>query len=225
MANRNYPNGGKLYMRHVKPVEITCNFIVDSTNGNGFGIRSLKGPGLANVFMHTSASPAGGNPNPAAGYIMVQLQDNYFATITGGNTLGSPLSGTPLTSVTAGNAYTIVSVGTTTQANWAAIGLPAGMVPNVGSTFIATTSASITGTGAVEVPLSTGSGITNIEILGDPNQTIATTNPPQPGFGATVILACMKNGVLTAPANNTVISLSFVENESSVSAGHPTPGN
>lgn len=223
MANRNYPNGGRLYMRHVKPAEITCNFIVDSTNGNGFGIRSLKGPGLANVFMHTTATPAGGNPNPAPGYIMVQLQDNYFASLSGGYTLGSPISGTPLTSVTAGNPYTIVSVGTTTQAQWQALGLPQGMVPNVGSTFIATTTGSITGTGAVEAPSNTG--LTNIEIVGDPNQTIATTNPPQPGFGATIILQCMKNGTVTQPNNNSVISLSFVLNESSVSAGSPTPGN
>jgi hypothetical protein len=212
-------------MRHVKPANITCSFIVDSTNGNGFGIRSLKGPGLANVFMHTTATPAGGNPNPASGLIMVQLQDNYFASITGGNTLGSPVSGTPLTSVTSGNAYTIVSVGTTTQAQWQALGLPTGMVPNVGSTFIATTTGAIPGTGSVEAPLATGTGITNIEIIGDPNQTIATTNPPQPGFGATIIMQCMKNGVLTAPANGTVISLSFLMNESSVSAGSPTPGN
>src|SRR5580698_1169620 len=51
--------------------QIDCNFIVDSSNGNGLGIRSLKGSGCASVYMHTSATPAAGNPNPASGYILV----------------------------------------------------------------------------------------------------------------------------------------------------------
>ena len=128
----------------------------------------------------------------------------------------------PLTSVTAGNPYTIVSVGTATAAQFQAIGLPAGMTPVVGSTFIATASTTVPGGGAVEAPLSTGSGITNIEIVGDPNATISANGTP--GFGSTVILQCMKNGVLTQPANGTVIGLTLTLNESSVSAGTPTPG-
>src|SRR5665213_3357227 len=47
---------------------LDCSFIVDSTNANGLGIRSLKGSGrVAQVFMHTTATPATGNPNPVAG--------------------------------------------------------------------------------------------------------------------------------------------------------------
>jgi Ice-binding-like len=69
MANRNYASGGKIYSMHVKPVLVDCNFVVDSTNGNGLGIRSLKGPLVANVFMHTTATPGRSNgvlnPNPA----------------------------------------------------------------------------------------------------------------------------------------------------------------
>lgn len=228
VSNRNFPNGGKQYSYHVKPVSITCNFIVDAANGNGTGIRSLKGPGMANVFMHTSATPLSGNPNPAAGYIMVQLADNYNRAIFGAFALNSPVSGTPLTSVTAGLAYTIVSLGTTTAAQWAAVGvLPSMMtaannsLPQVGLSFIATASQAIGGTGAVEVP--SNSGITNVETVGDPNSTIAPGGTP--GLGAVIILQCLKNDVLTAPADNTVISLEFIMNDSSVSGGSPTPGN
>lgn len=52
-------NRGHFYCPHVKPVMIDCNFIVDSTNGNGFGVRSLKGQGVDRVYMNSSASFAG----------------------------------------------------------------------------------------------------------------------------------------------------------------------
>lgn len=44
---------------HKKPALIDCNFVVDSTNGNGFGARSLKGAGVSKVYMHTTASFSG----------------------------------------------------------------------------------------------------------------------------------------------------------------------
>lgn len=49
-------SGGRLYSFGNTPVLIDCNFIVDSTNGNGLGIRSLKGQGVANVYMNTTNS-------------------------------------------------------------------------------------------------------------------------------------------------------------------------
>jgi hypothetical protein len=52
-------NGGRFYSFAHQPVLIDSNFIVDSTNGNGLGIRSLKGQGIQNVFMNTSASFSG----------------------------------------------------------------------------------------------------------------------------------------------------------------------
>jgi len=92
-----------MYTGHVMPVLLDCNFVVDSTNGNGLGIRSLKGPYIQNVFMHTSATPGLGNsnpstpgisvtnPNPASGTIVIQFQDNYSRLYTGGNAIVSPL--------------------------------------------------------------------------------------------------------------------------------------
>lgn len=57
MANRRY---NQFYNTlHKYPVQLDCNFIVDSTNGNGLGIRSLKGAGIEDVFMHTTASFTG----------------------------------------------------------------------------------------------------------------------------------------------------------------------
>jgi hypothetical protein len=115
-------NGGRMYSFGAQPVLIDCNFVVDNTNGNGLGIRSLKGQGVENVFMHTTASPGKGpnglvNPNPAAGYALIQLQANYnrFLGCYGGAispTTGSNLAITSsAAALTVGQPYIITSPG------------------------------------------------------------------------------------------------------------------
>ena len=54
------------WTKHTFPVLLDCNFIVDPANGNGLGIRTLKGPGVKNVFMHTTASFTGTTVNTSA---------------------------------------------------------------------------------------------------------------------------------------------------------------
>lgn len=213
----NAPNN-KLYQYEVATWLLSCNFVVDSTNGNGLGIRSLKGSGIANIFMHTSATPGVGNyaqtnPNPASGLILVQFTNNYSRYLSGFSGQVSPVSGTPLTATTAGNAQTIVSLGTATLAQWQAVGFPVGMTPAVGATFIATTSATIGGSAAVEVPSS--SGIDHIEVVGDPNQTLNNSNIYQ-NCGGQMVLQCLLDTTLTAPANGTVVGLNFYMNQSGV---------
>lgn len=231
MANRNYPNAGKVYQFHVKPVLVTCNFVVDSTNGNGLGIRSLKGSGVANVFMHTSAPLAGsGNPNPASGLIQVILADNYNKYLHGTSGFVSPLSGSNLavnvTALTIGQAYTVTVLGTTTAAQWITLGIAASIANSstgvqVGTSFIALATGS-GGTGQVQ--LASGSGIVSIEVVGDPNMSIAPVGTP--GNGAQFILQCLgaTNSSTTtlipkAPADGTVIALTFAMNDSAVPAG------
>lgn len=229
MANRNFASGGKLYSPHTMPVLIDCNFVVDSTNGNGLGIRSLKGPMVQNVFMHTSASPGLGNsnpstpnvsvlnPNPASGTIVIQLQDNYNRSFSGFNAIVSPVSGSPLTSTTANVANIIVSLGTATLAQWQAKGLPLGITPAVGVSFIPSASGLIGGSAAVEIAAAAGSGVASIETLGDPNLSIAPNPTASQGFGAQLILQCRDYaGALVAPANGSVISIAMYLSNSSV---------
>jgi hypothetical protein len=217
MANRNFASGGKIYSMHVSPVLLDCNFIVDSTNGNGLGIRSLKGPTIANVYMHTYATPAAGNPNPASGTIIVQFADNYNRSLSGFNSLVSPLSGSPLTSVTAGTPVVIVSLGTATQAQWQAVGLPIGITPAVGVPFVPTASGAIGGSAAVEIAASAGTSIMSIETLGDPNTVIAPNPSVGQGYGAYLILQCRNvSSAIAAPADGSVISLAFYLSNSSV---------
>lgn len=172
--------------------------------------------------MHTSSTPGTGNngqlnPNPPAGYIYVQTTDNYnrLFSVTAGWV--SPLSGTPLTSVSANTVYVIVTVGTGTQAQWQAIGLPAGVAPAIGATFVASQSTTVPGSGAVEVISSTGAGIDHLEGVGDANQTLAPMPVgPSPNVGGWIMLSSWFEGAVTAPANNTVMGLKLYLSYSSV---------
>jgi len=217
------------------PVLLDCNFVVDSTNGNGLGIRSLKGPYVQNVFMHTSASPGAGNPNPqslntpvinpnpASGTIIVQFQDNYSRIYTGGNSIVSPLSGTPLqidnSSLTAGVAYVITTLGNATAAQWHSIGLPLGVAPAIGAAFIASSVGAGPGTSTSRVmaTAAAGSAVMSIETVGDSNQALAPAPGAGQGFGAQLILQARNvSGAIAAPVNGSVISLSFLLSNSSV---------
>lgn len=166
---------------HQKPVLLDCNFTVTPTNGAG--VTNLVGPGIQNVWMHTSTTPTTGNPNPAAGYAVIKLQDTYNKFYLAGYSFQSPLSGAEISIsgssvLTVGVPYVITTVGTSTAANWQAVGLPAGITPAVGVCFIATATGSATGTGKVKINATAGAGVSTMDILGDPNTTIlsSTTN-------------------------------------------------
>lgn len=225
MANRNFPNGGKIYSMHTMPVIVTCDFIVDATNGNGLGIRSLKGSAVQAVYMHTSSTPAVGNPNPANGTILVQLKDNYNRANCGNYSITSPLSGTPIvptgTNLTVGVAYTITALGAMTAADWIVLGVPRGVTAAVGVSFIAIAQGAASGgTSAVQITATTGSGVAQIELVGDSNLSIAPNPTANQGFGAQFIMQCRDYaGALAAPAAGSVISLEFFLNNSGVSTG------
>lgn len=269
MANRRFTQF--FYTLHNKPVLLDCNFIVDVANGNGYGVRSLKGPGIQAVYMHSTAAftgtshtstlidgisggtaslavgmpvqgsgiPAGtkilsiidsgsltlsaatttsttgsityqavGSPNPGLGRAVIVLSDNYNRYYGGFSGFVSQLSGSSLTSgLTAGNPYVIVSVGSSTVAQWNAAGLPVGITPAVGAAFIATAT-SIAGGGAVQAPLN--SGVSSVEVVGDPNQTIisSTANVAGLSSGAYIVVHFLSSKTIALTGNthtNTVI--------------------
>lgn len=218
MANRNFPNGKSIYIPHVKPCLIDCNFVVDSANGNGFGVRSLKGSYIYRLYMHTSSTPAAGSPNPAAGYIVAVMSDNYNAYLGGFSGQVAALSGSNITSgLSVGAAYVITSLGATTSAQFVTAGVPASITPAVGVSFIAAAT-SIAGGATVQATATAGSGIDHIEVVGDPNLMNSNLGSASPG-GKTIIMACYHNGVLTAPTDGSVLSLAFYMNDSSTPVG------
>lgn len=219
MANRNFPNKGNLYSSHAKPVTIDCSFIVDSTNGNGLGLRSLKSAGMIkSVYMNTSATPAAGNPNPAAGIIQVRFADNYRRYVSGTSGFVGPTATSSTSTVT--NVINVISVlGTATTAQWVAVGLPIGVTPAVGAAFIATSSAVIGGSAQTILASATGAGIDHIEVVGDPNLTISPNPASANGIGGYIYLRCYEGTTLTAPNAGTVVGLTFTFDDSSVLPG------
>ena len=216
----NGQNGGHFYSNITQPVKIDFNFIVDSTNGNGLGIRSLKSNGYVNnVFMHTTVTPGVNNgitnPNPKVGVAMIQFKGNYNRLISGYSGVVSPTTGSPGASITAGNPYIIASLGNTTLAQWQTAGFPKGFTPAVGASFIATTTGSVAGTGTVIAP--GVSQVCNAQIIGDPNQTISNAMISPYGGAYHLIQFIDYTGAVITPTDGLVISLSTELAVSSVS--------
>jgi hypothetical protein len=210
------------YTPHNRATLLDCNFVVASTDAGGLGVTGLnQGGRIATVFMHTTASvgtaPNGQvNPNPAAGLIQVTLQDNYNKFLNLESSYYSPVTGAAINvsgvgALTVGVVYVITSLGSTTAAQWYALGIPANLVPAVGMSFIA---AATTGAGSGQVKAVAAAGIDHIELVGNP--AIMNSAYPQAGTGNGMViqLACYKNGVLTAPADGTQINLAFYLNNS-----------
>jgi len=235
MANRNFASGGKIYSMHVKPVLIDCNFIVDSADADGLGITSLKGPMVQNVFMNTSATPGEGNrnpstpniavtnPDPAAGTIIIQLQDRFSRSFSGFNAVASPNSGAALkvdnSVLAAGVPYIITTLGNFTAAQWAALGIAPGITPAVGLSFISSSvgAGANTSTSRVMTAATAGSNIATIETVGNSNLSLNPSPTATQGFGAQIILQCRDyTGAIVAPATGTLISVVMYLSDSSI---------
>lgn len=229
MANRNFTSQ-KLFSFHAMLVQLDCIFAVAAADAGGLGITGLKGGGVQNVFMHTSQTPGKNagftNPNPAAGLIQVQLQDSYYYLYDFSYSIHSPVTGSALNvhtaaTLTIGHAYQIVTVGTTTTAEWVTIGLPVGVTPAVGASFVAkaaTTGGSHTGTvKAIGV-----SGITAVELVGAPNLELNPANQNVNGGGIVLLQtlaptdASTTTLIPTAIPDTSVVRLRFSLSNSSV---------
>lgn len=232
MANRNWSNGGKHYMMETAPVTISCKFAVDSTNANGLGISGLKGPGIANVYMTTSATKAVGSPGgttgPAAGTIVVQLQDNYASLLSASMLCTSP-NGTPIkvdnSAMTIGVAYVITTLGNTTLAQWQTLGVPPGVTPAVGVAFIASligvAGEANTSTSRVAPSAANGSEVLAIELIGTTTLALSPNPTANQGYGGQIILQCRNDSAadhsaIVTPANLSVIHLKFLLSNSSI---------
>lgn len=223
MANRNFASAGKIYSQHVMPVLVDCHFTVAATDTAGLGITTLRGPLVQAVYMHTSATPATGNPNPASGTIVLQLQDNYSRLFSFTAHIVSPSSGSDVkidnSAMTAGVAYTITTLGNATAAKWAAIGVPPGIVPAVGVSFIALTNggAGNTLTSRVQATAATGSGVASIEMVPQASADVSPDPTVNQGFGAQFIMQCRDYaGAIVAPADGSVIRLMMYLSNSSI---------
>lgn len=219
MANRNWASGGKIYSMHVSPVMIDCNFIVDDTQPAG--ISNLKGPAVEQVLMHSDAATP--SMTLQDGTILVRLSDNYngvFNAVQGSIVLAATGSDVKIdnSAMTAGVPYRISVVGDASLAKWQAIGLPAGVTPAVGVSFIAASNGGSGNvlTSRVQAAITT-STVAAIQLAADPNLTSAPAPSANLAYGAYMILQCRDfAGALVAPANGTKIALQFYMSNSSI---------
>lgn len=177
---------------------LRAKFTVKSDDTDGKGITGLAAQGISAVYMHTSATPDAANPNPIAGYILVKFDKAFSSFQSLQATAIPPQSGSSLLVASAGlsvgTVYVITVLGTTSAAQWLALGVPAGVTAALGIAFVALAT-SATGTGAVQVPKTGGTAIVSINPVGDPSTAQLADES-----AAWMLLACYKpGGTVAAP--------------------------
>ena len=226
-------NGKSIYSNIVKPMEVNLQFTVAAADTGGLGITGLKSNGyVQNVFMHTSQTPGINNgytnPNPAAGQVMIQLKQNFNVFLKSEYNLIAP-AGTPVkidnSAMTAGVVYTITTLGNATAAKWLAIGVPPGVTPAVGVSFVALSNGGTGNTLTSRVAPSGVSGNVSFEMIGNPNANITSniaTNGGQFLFGQflypTLSTGAWIDPMIPAnPADGSIVCMKLYFDGSSVS--------
>lgn len=224
-------NGKSLYTNVAKPCEVNLQFTVTPTNG--LGVTSVKSNGYVNnVFMHTSTTPAANNgftnPNPLAGFAWIQLKNNFNQFLSVVEGIVSPNSGSDVkvdnSALTVGQAYVITTLGDTTAAQWLTLGVPAGVTPAVGVSFIAllvgVAGEANTSTSRVQVP--SVSGISCVEVVGSTNTMVNSAVSSNAGQWVLVQFladtsASVTTKIPTAPAAGSIVCMRLLFDGSSVS--------
>ena len=213
-ATLNSAHGGTFYGNVIALTSIT---VTDAGTVDGSLIALNGAVTLTPATVVNAQALSTGSASPAPGYLWVKFKNNFNKYLGGFSGFVSPLIATNIaidsTLLTVGQAYVIVSTGTSTLSDWLAVGLPAGFTPTVGQSFIATKSGNGAGSGLVRAP--SVSGVNSIEVVGDPNQTISNSNLAA-NAGAMVLVQFLSNNVLTAPTDGSVCGMCFRFDGSSV---------
>lgn len=204
-------NGKSIYTNVAKPMLVNMQFVVTPTNG--LGVTSLRSNGYVNnVFMHTSTTPASNNgflnPNPLAGYAWIQLKNNFNYFLAGHAGFVSKNSGSDVkidnSAMTTGQPYVITTLGNATLAKWQAIGVPVGVTPAVGVSFIALSNGGAGNTLTSRVQVPSVSGISAVEVIGTTNTMVNSNTGSNAGQWVMVqFLAPSIASVLTGSALGT----------------------
>lgn len=204
MANRNYLSKFSYSFRGM-PVQLDCAVSIGASGAPTLGSSS---PGIASIT------------RLSAGVYRVQFQDNYNKLISMDAMFEAPVSGSIIAggSFVTNTIYQIISLGSTTQAQWVAAGLPSNLTAAVGQVF----KAAGAGAGSGTAQAMSSSGIAKIELLGAPNSMVVS-NAPQANNGGFVVFKCLAPTdastttlIATDPANLSRVRLRFSFNNSSV---------
>lgn len=215
-------NGKSTYTNVAKPQDTNLTFTVTPTNG--LGVTSVKSNGyVRNVFMHTSTTPTSNdgylNPNPANGFALIQFTNNFNYFLNGLSIFQTPTTGSikiDNSALTAGVAYVITTLGDATAAQWLAVGVPAGVTPAVGVSFIALTVGAGANASTSRVSTPTSSGIVMVEMVGSANTMLSNTNIASNGGAWLMLQFSSATGTVAAPAVGSIASMKFSYDGSSV---------
>lgn len=203
MANRNFP-AHKAFSFHMMPVRLDAQIAIGAAGAptivTGLGINSIT--------------------RLSAGTYQIQFQDNYPQFLTMESALESPVTGSAIAggSFVVTTVYQIVTLGTTTQAQWVAAGVPSGITAAPGVIFKAAT----IGAGNGTVKAIGASGIPSVELIGNP-QVMLNNQPYQQNQGGYLVIQCLgptSSSVTTSipvdPPNGSTLVLEIWMNNSSV---------
>jgi uncharacterized protein YidB (DUF937 family) len=220
-------NAGHFYSNVITPFLVNMQFTVTPTNG--LGITSLKSNGFVNnVFMHTSTTPTANNgmtnPNPANGFALIQLKQNFsvfanlFWSITGTTTGSIKIDNSAMT---AGVPYVITTLGDATAAKWLAIGVPAGVTPAVGVSFVALTNGGAGNVLTSRVSTAVSTPVQAVQVVGLPSLSVNSSIAANSGEFVLVQFTGATNSSTTtpipvAPDTASVVNLSLLFDQSSV---------
>lgn len=201
MANRRLTQF--FYTPHMMPVLIDGNVAIGATGAVG----TTNGPGISSVT------------RLAAGVYKIKLQDNYFKFYGMDATFKAPVTGSNVlaTAFSPGTVYEITALGTTTTANWVTAGVPVGITPAVGVSFLAAATSAGTGTAKAIG----NSGISAVEVVGLSNTQLGPVGAGnQGGYVVIQTLAAMDatttTMIPTDPANGSILYVSLYLSNSSV---------
>lgn len=207
---------------------IALTSITDTLGGTVNGsMIALNGAVTLSAATISNSQPLSSGSSPAAGTIKIQLVDGYSGMYNIKRAaFQSPTSGTAVkvdnSALTTGAAYIITTAGNSTAAAWHALGVPAGVIPAVGVSFVAASvgAGANTSTSRVMTPSAAGSGISTVEIVGTPNTSVNPDPTANQGFGAQLILQTRDySGAVTAPADGSVMFLELLLSDSSILIG------
>lgn len=175
------------------PVWLECSAAIGASGATS----SLTGSGVLSLT------------RVAAGTYKLVLEDDYSRFLSFRATLQAPVTGAAVTagSFVSGTLYQIVTLGTT---DYSAVGLDSGITAAVGEVFVASGAGSGTGT----VKALGVSGIYAVELVGNPQLTVASTVS---GSGSILYFKTLNaSGTATDPASGSSIFIQVWYRNSSV---------
>lgn len=185
MAGRNWRNN-RIFNQHVFPVQLDAQVSIGSS-GDPTLVTSSTVPGSSPTATQMQSMGIKSITRLAAGIYQVRLDDNYSSLLSLDARFTAPVTGSSIqvdtvtAGLTVGVVYQIVTLGTTTTANWQTLGLPTGVTPAVGMPFLAAATGAGSGTGTAKAIGSNAAQ--GIQIIGITPDNMLNSQPFVQGSG------------------------------------------